>query len=71
MLVRCRAQGIDGDANIAIGAVFKANRHGQARGQFAVNLTFGGAGADGTPADEVADELWRNRIQKFRGAGQT
>ena len=45
------------DFDIAIGAVFKADGGRQTRGQFAVNLAFGGACADGAPADQVTDVL--------------
>lgn len=45
--------GIDGDPDIAVCAVLEADRTGQRRGQLTVHLGFGGAGADGSPADEV------------------
>ncbi len=40
-----------------VGAILEAHGAGQAAGQLAVALAFGGACADGAPADEFADEL--------------
>ena len=53
----------------AVGAVLEAHGAGQATGQLAVALAFGGACADGTPADEFADELGREQIEEFGGNG--
>ena len=41
---------------------FKADRAGQAAGQLAVALAFGGAGPDGAPADQVTDELRAEQV---------
>ena len=49
--------GVDGDADAAIGAVLEADGGGEAGSQFPVDLAFGGAGADGSPTDQVADVL--------------
>ena len=54
---RRRLYRVSRDFDIAIGAVFKAYGRGQTRGQFAVDLAFGGACADGTPTDQVTDVL--------------
>ena len=35
-----------------------------------MGLAFGGAGADGGPADQVSDVLGHHRIQQFRGRRQ-
>ena len=53
----------------AVGAVLEAHGAGQATGQLAVALAFGGACADGAPADEFADELGREQIEEFGGNG--
>ena len=46
--------------------VLEADRHRQPGGQFAVHLAFGGAGADGTPGNEVGGELRGDGIEEFR-----
>jgi hypothetical protein len=51
--------GVGGDLDVAVGAVLEADRRRQPRGQFAVHLAFGRAGADGAPGDQVADVLRR------------
>ncbi|MPM53902.1 hypothetical protein SDC9_100672 [bioreactor metagenome] len=57
--------GVGGDANVAIGAVLEADGRGDARGQFAVHLAFGGARADSAPTDQIADVLGRDHVQEF------
>ncbi len=44
--------GFDGDLHVAGGAVFEADGAGEAGDKLAVDLAFGGAGADCAPADE-------------------
>ena len=48
-----RQNGFDGDLHIAGGAVFKADGTGETRDQFAMDLAFGGAGADRSPTDKT------------------
>src|SRR6202012_5073847 len=55
--------GVDRDLGVAVGAVLEAHRHGQAGGQLAVNLAFGGAGADGAPGHGVGDVLRGDRVE--------
>ena len=57
--------GVDGDADVAVGAVLEAHRSRQAAGQFAVHLAFRGARTDGTPGDQVADVLRTDDVEKF------
>ena len=64
------ADGIDGDAHVAVGAVLEADRAGQAGGQLTMDLGFGGAGADGTPGDQVGGVLRRDGVEELGGAGQ-
>lgn len=45
--------GINGDAYTSVGRVFEAGGHGEGGGEFAVNLGFGGACANGAPGHEV------------------
>lgn len=54
---------VDRDVEVAVGAVFEAERHGQAGGHLAVGLALGGSCADGGPADEVGDVLRSDRVQ--------
>ena len=63
--------GVDGGGDGTIGAVFETERHRQTRGHLAVGLRFGGAGADGGPADEVGDVLRGDGIEELGGGGQT
>lgn len=63
------ANGVDGDAQTAVGAVLEAHGEGEARGQFAVQLGFGGAGANGAKRDEVGEELRGDGVEHLRGDG--
>ncbi|MNQ46614.1 hypothetical protein D3C85_604360 [compost metagenome] len=65
-----RLQGVDRHGQAAVGAVLEADRGGQAGRHFAVSLGFGGAGADGRPADQVLQVLRGDRVQRFGGGGQ-
>ena len=56
---------VDGDLDVAVGAVLEAHRRAQARGQLAVHLAFGGARADRAPADQVADVLRADHVQEL------
>ena len=61
--VERRNHGIDGDLEVAVGAVFEADREGEAAGQFAVGLGFGGAGADCAPAEHVRQVFGGDRVE--------
>ena len=61
--------GVDGDFHVAVSAVFEADGRRKAAGQLAVHLAFGGARANGAPADEIANVLRRNHVQKLAGGG--
>ena len=63
------ADGVDGDFEVAVGAVFEADGAGEAAGQFAVHLAFGGARADCAPGDEVGVVLRRNHVEELGGGG--
>ena len=63
------ADGVDGDFQVAVGAVFEADGAGQAAGKLAVHLAFGGARADGTPGNQVGIVLRGNHVEKFGGRG--
>lgn len=58
-------QGIKRGLHAAIGAVFEADRHGEAAGHFAMGLGFRGTRADRGPADHIGQILRDNRIEEF------
>ena len=58
------------DLDVAIRPVLEANGGRQARGQLAVHLAFGGACADGAPADQVANVLGRDHIKELASGRQ-
>ncbi len=60
---------IDGDLDVAVGAILEADRARQAGRQFAVHLRFGGAGADRTPAHQVGEVLRADHVEEL-GAGR-
>jgi len=60
-----RGDGVNGDLHVAVGAVFEADRAGEAGGELAVYLAFSGARADCAPADEVGDVLRQDHIEVF------
>ena len=59
--------GVHGDLQVAVGAVLEADREGEAAGHLAVGLGFGGAGADGAPADHVGHIFRCDRIEHLVG----
>ncbi len=63
--LRRRFHGIDGGNGTAVGAIFEADRHRQTRSHLPVGLAFGGAGADGRPADQIGDVLGHHRIEQL------
>jgi hypothetical protein len=56
---------VDGDLQVAFGAVLEADRRREARRQLAVHLAFGGAGADRAPGDQVTDVLRADHVEKL------
>ncbi|MNY48036.1 hypothetical protein D3C86_1833410 [compost metagenome] len=64
------AHGIAGDADTAVGAVLEAHRHAQAAGHFPMDLRFGGARANGDPAEQVVQVTGSHRLQQFCGDRQ-
>ena len=60
-----RQNGIGRNLHATVGAIFESHRAGQAAGQLAVALAFGGTGADGTPGDQFADELGGQQVEEF------
>ncbi len=65
MRSRRGATSVDGDLDVAVGAVLEPDRHREAGAELAVGLTLGGAGADRPPADRVGDVLRRDRIEEL------
>ena len=60
-----RKDRINGNPNIAIGSVFKADGSRQTRSEFAMYLGFSCSGTDGPPTDQVGNVLRRNGIEKL------
>ena len=58
-------QRIDGGAEVAVGAVLEANRHGEAGGHLPVGLGFGGAGTDGRPGEELRQVLRADGVERL------
>lgn len=49
--------GVDGNVDRAVGTVLEADRHGEGGSEFAVDLGFGGSGADCAPGGKVGEVL--------------
>jgi hypothetical protein len=65
MRMRCRADRVDGDLHVAVGAVLEAHRARQAGRQLAMHLALGGARADRAPAHQVGDVLRGDHVEKL------
>lgn len=63
------ADGVDGNVDVAVGAVFEAHGDRKTRGELTVDLRFRGAGTDGAPRDEITNVLRGNRVEEFDGRG--
>ena len=59
------AHRVDGDADVAVGAVLEADGAGEAGGELAVDLRLRRAGADRAPGDEVGDVLRRDHVEEL------
>ena len=64
------ADGVDGDLDVAVGAVFETDRAGQTAGKLAMRLRFGCACADGSPTHQIGNVLRRDHIQVFDAGGK-
>ena len=64
-----RANGIHSNIQSAVGTVLEANREGQTRSQFTVNLRLSGARTYGTNRKTVGQELWRDGVQHLTSNG--
>ncbi len=62
--------GIDGDLQIAVGAVLETDGKGKTAGHFSMDLGFGGASADRPPADGVGQVMGGDRVEHFAGDGK-
>ena len=54
------------ETHAAVRAVFEADGEGDATSELSVKLRLGRPRADGTPGDQVGDELGRDCVEKFR-----
>ena len=70
MRMPCGADGIDGDLDIAVGAVLEAHGHRETGGEFAVNLALDGARPDRAPGNEIGVVLAQGGIEELGGDGQ-
>lgn len=62
-----RADRIDSHPERAVGTVLEADREGETAGEFAVQLRFGGASADGADGEAVGEELRRDGVEHLAG----
>lgn len=60
---------IDGDLQAPFRPILETYGHGDATGNFTMRLTFGGAGTDGGPTDEIGKVLRADGIEQLRRAG--
>ena len=56
---------VHGDLNGTIGAILKTHRHGEPRGQFAMDLALRGPGADRAIGHQVGEVLRGDRVEEF------
>lgn len=61
--------GVNGNAEIAIGAILEADREGQTRGQLTMKLRLGGAGTNGADGNAVGKELGGDGVEHLTGDG--
>ena len=54
---------VDRHVEATVGAVFEAERHGEAGGHLSVRLALGSAGADRGPRDQIGDVLRGDRVE--------
>src|SRR4029079_10978666 len=66
-MVRCLsgADGIDGNSNIAVRAVFESDRARQTRSELAMHLAFRRARADRPPCNKITDVLRLDHVEEF------
>src|ERR1700735_1485183 len=62
---RCGFDAVDGDLDVAVGAVLESDRHRQPGCQLAVHLRLGGASTDRAPGDRVGDVLRAGGFQEL------
>ena len=67
MAVSGAAHGIARNRHAAVGAIFETHWQVQPAGHFPVNLRFGGACANGRPAQQVVEVARRNWLQQLSG----
>lgn len=63
------ANGVNGNAQRAVGAVLESHGEAQAAGQLAMKLALGGSGANSTNREQVGQELGGDGIQHLTGNG--
>lgn len=63
------ANGINGNAEGAVGAVLETDGITETTGKLAVQLALGGSGANGTDGEQIGQELRRDGIEHLTGNG--
>lgn len=69
--VRGGANGVDSDSQVTVGAVLVTDGEGQTRGELAVKLGLGGAGADCAQRDQVCQVLRGDGVEHLGGDGES
>ena len=66
-----RTDGVDCNLHVTTGAIFKTDRHREARSELSVDLAFGGTCAYGRPGDGVGYKLRDDGVEKLGTRGET
>lgn len=69
MRVAAGTHRVDGDGHAAVRTVLEADREGDARREFAMELRLGGARANGAPRNKVVEILRRYGVEELRADG--
>ena len=67
--VAARAHSVDCDGHASVCAILETDWEGYTGGEFAMELRFGSACADGAPRDKVVEILRRYGVEKLRANG--
>jgi len=71
MSMLSRPHGIDSHTGTSISPVLESDRERNPGSQLSVQLGLGGSGTDGSPRDEVRDELRGDGVEQFGTDGHT
>ena len=65
-----RTDGVDCNLHVAAGAIFKTDRHREARSEFSVNLALSSTCTNSRPGDGVGNKLRDDGVEKFGARGE-